>query len=273
VNDRYYACHMAVWFESDSPHGPWVVCDTVPEELYTIPSSSPFFPVTSVFVYDSNVDEVTVGYLPGYEDLYISDGVYVYGLGLEYDLPLAYYRHRYAAWTDGHYRYLRLRDTYGHGYYYDHLSSRFRRSREAREHHAAREIFGGPYESWGEFGGVERSAFNALGDPVQHQGRFFIGQVVDTRHDLYATRGGEVYRKADAGWQQYGRGGWSGATPAQQRFATLQRASRGRNWGVNRRSQYQRYRSTRGELHPARDRSRLDGPRGRPSGVRGLPPR
>ncbi|MCP3903025.1 MAG: hypothetical protein GY715_05250 [Planctomycetes bacterium] len=262
VNDHYYACQRAVWFESDSPHGPWAVCDEVPDELYEIPSSSPHYAVTNVFVYDSTADDVTVGYLPGYEDLYIADGVYVYGLGLDYNLPMAYYRHRHTAWTDGHYRYLRLRDTYGHGYYYDHLSGRYRRSREAREHQAAREIFGGPYESWGETRGVQRSRFNAVGGEQHRTGRpMFAGSAREARHDLYATREGQVYRRADTGWQQYGGGGWSRAAPARARHASLVRASRGRHWGVNRRSQYQKYRSTRGELHPARNRSRLGGRR------------
>jgi len=251
---------MAVWFVSDSPNGPWIVADTVPDELYEIPTTSPYYPVTSVFVYDSSEFDVTVGYLPGYEDLFIADGVYVYGLGIDYDLPPEYYDHRYLAWTDGHYRYLRLRDTYGHGYYYDHLSGRYRRSREAREHQAAREIFAGPYESWGVTHGVARSRFNAIGRDVpktRSDRSLWSGSVVDVRHDLYATSGGEVYRRADLGWQQYGQGGWARSSPVERRQAGLVRASRGRNWGVNRRSQYQKYRSTRGVLDPSRHNSRL----------------
>ena len=37
---KYYCCDNAVWFESDSPNGPWTVCVSVAKEIYTIPPSA-----------------------------------------------------------------------------------------------------------------------------------------------------------------------------------------------------------------------------------------
>jgi len=46
--DLYYMCFQAVWFMSTKPTGPWKVADSVPEEIYTIPPSSPVYNVTYV---------------------------------------------------------------------------------------------------------------------------------------------------------------------------------------------------------------------------------
>ncbi|MDR2916081.1 MAG: hypothetical protein LBV74_14860 [Tannerella sp.] len=48
VGDLYYMCFQAVWFMSTTPNGPWKTADSVPEEIYTIPPSSPVYNVTYV---------------------------------------------------------------------------------------------------------------------------------------------------------------------------------------------------------------------------------
>lgn len=83
--DAFYACSKAVWFQANSPMGPWVVCTNVPNEIYDIPSNSPVYNVTYVKVYDEDADDVTYGYTPGYFGVYNSYwGVPVYGTGWWY---------------------------------------------------------------------------------------------------------------------------------------------------------------------------------------------
>src|SRR5436309_5582147 len=48
VGDVYYLCLQGVWFMSPNPNGPWTTCTSVPQEIYTIPSSSPVYNVTYV---------------------------------------------------------------------------------------------------------------------------------------------------------------------------------------------------------------------------------
>jgi hypothetical protein len=81
---RYYCCNEAVWFEADSPYGPWAVCVSVPPEIYTIPPSCPIYNVKYVYVYDSTPEIVYVGYTPGYTGTYIYGGTIVYGTGYIY---------------------------------------------------------------------------------------------------------------------------------------------------------------------------------------------
>jgi hypothetical protein len=81
---RFYCCSQAVWFVSESPLGPWIVCADVPAEIYEIPPSSPVFPVRYVYVYDSTPEVVYVGYLPGYVGCYAAGPTIVYGTGYWY---------------------------------------------------------------------------------------------------------------------------------------------------------------------------------------------
>ncbi|GAO41109.1 hypothetical protein [Flavihumibacter petaseus] len=58
VGDMYYLCFQAVWFMSAKPNGPWQVADTVPDEIYKIPPSSPLYNVT--YVTQTNATETTI---------------------------------------------------------------------------------------------------------------------------------------------------------------------------------------------------------------------
>jgi hypothetical protein len=84
VGGFYYLCQEAVWYVSDSPTGPWAVAVNVPEEVYTIPPSSPVYNVTYVRVYDHTPKVVYVGYYPGYYGSYVYGGTVVYGTGYYY---------------------------------------------------------------------------------------------------------------------------------------------------------------------------------------------
>jgi hypothetical protein len=77
-------CEQAVWYEADSPRGPWTVSTSVPTEIYRIPPSNPHHNVTYVRVYDATPNVVYVGYTPGYVGSYPYGGCIVYGTGWHY---------------------------------------------------------------------------------------------------------------------------------------------------------------------------------------------
>jgi hypothetical protein len=81
----YYACQGAVWFAGGFANGPWTVATSVPDIIYSIPTSSPIYNVTYVRVYGYTPSVVYVGYTPGYYGTVVSsDGVVVYGTGYVY---------------------------------------------------------------------------------------------------------------------------------------------------------------------------------------------
>lgn len=84
VKKKYYACYQGVWYVAGDPQGPWKVADHVPQEIYTIPPSSPIYNVRYVYIYNSTPDVVYVGYTPGYTGSYVYGGTIVYGTGWYY---------------------------------------------------------------------------------------------------------------------------------------------------------------------------------------------
>lgn len=85
INGRYFVCDNAVWFQGDSPDGPWAVSDQVPTEVNTIPPSSPVYNTRYVYIYDRTPDYIYYGYTPGYLGCYVQNGVVIYGTGYYYD--------------------------------------------------------------------------------------------------------------------------------------------------------------------------------------------
>ena len=81
---KYYAVDQGVWYEADSPDGPWTVSANPPKDINQIPPSNPNYNAKYVKVYDSTDDTVTVGYTPGYTGSYVDDGTVVYGTGYDY---------------------------------------------------------------------------------------------------------------------------------------------------------------------------------------------
>jgi hypothetical protein len=84
INNGYYACEAGAWFVSATPSGPWLLADAVPPVVYTIPATSPLYPVTYVRIYAVTPTVVTFGYTAGYTLGYVSAGVLVYGTGYYY---------------------------------------------------------------------------------------------------------------------------------------------------------------------------------------------
>lgn len=70
VGDIYYLCLQGVWFMSTSAQGPWSVASSVPQVIYTIPSSSPVYNVTYVTQTTVN-NTVQSSYTAGYMGAFI----------------------------------------------------------------------------------------------------------------------------------------------------------------------------------------------------------
>ena len=71
VGDVYYLCLQGVWFMSPAPNGPWTTCTSVPQEIYTIPPSSPVYNVTYVTQTANSDGTVTANYTAGYLGTFI----------------------------------------------------------------------------------------------------------------------------------------------------------------------------------------------------------
>jgi hypothetical protein len=84
ANNQYFCCWNGVWFASGVAAGPWNVCTSVPQVIYTIPPSCPLYPCRYVVVYGFTPQYVYCGYTPGYVGCYAYHGVVVYGTGYSY---------------------------------------------------------------------------------------------------------------------------------------------------------------------------------------------
>jgi len=93
VGEEYYLCDNAVWFVAMSTDGPWVVADSIPAAIYSIPPSSPSYHVTHVHIYESDDDTVSTGYTSGYFGVSVAFGVAMYGSGWYYPPYYGHYPH------------------------------------------------------------------------------------------------------------------------------------------------------------------------------------
>lgn len=86
VGERFYLCYQGVWFVGTSASGPWEVASSVPQEIYTIPVSSPAHHVTYVTVEDDDDDDdwVVFAAAAGYTGMMIAWGCAVWGSGWYY---------------------------------------------------------------------------------------------------------------------------------------------------------------------------------------------
>jgi hypothetical protein len=106
-NESYYMCYQGIWFVSTSPKGPWLLAESVPDEIYKIPASSPSHSVTYVKVESNEPNWVTYAAYGGYMGMMVGWGCAVWGTGWYYP---PYY------WYGGYYPYFR---TYGYGAWYN----------------------------------------------------------------------------------------------------------------------------------------------------------
>jgi hypothetical protein len=80
--DLYYLCFQGVWFMSTKPNGPWKTADSVPSEIYTIPSSSPLYNVTYVTQTSPTATTVESSTAAGYFGMFV--------VGMAAGLTIAY---------------------------------------------------------------------------------------------------------------------------------------------------------------------------------------
>jgi hypothetical protein len=140
VGDLYYLCFQAVWFMSTSPNGPWKTADSVPKEIYTIPTSSPVYNVTYVTQTTTPSGETESSSTAGYLGMFIIGAAVgatlAYGSGYYYPPYFYYGPHPYPIYRP-------YPITYGVGAYYN-------------PHNGAYGVARGAY---GPYGGVAGAAW------------------------------------------------------------------------------------------------------------------
>jgi hypothetical protein len=285
VGDLYYLCYQAVWFVSKSPQGPWEAADKVPGEIYDIPPSSPVYHTTYVYVYDTEPDWVTYGYLPGYYGSYYAWGVMAFGTGFYYG---AY------VYDDWYYPYAY---TYGAGTWYNPATGTYGRSAvaygpyggigRAAAYNPTTGTYArggaayGPYQArgWAEAYNPRTGTYARTAQGSNVYGRWGTSAVVRGddwartarvsgsagsaaavrtssggsavvargNNNVYVGKDGEVYQRTAGGWERHEGGQWSGASRVDSATAqSLNRDAELRASGASRASQSEAWRSSAG---------------------------
>ena len=121
---QYYLCYSGIWYVAKSPVGPWSAANSVPDAIYTIPPSSPSYPVTQVQVVESTPSTIVYSYPPAYtSSVYVVYGVPYYGTGWYYP-PYIWGPYYYPYWG-----------SYGHGSWYNPVTGGY----------GSRSVWYGPY--------------------------------------------------------------------------------------------------------------------------------
>jgi len=76
LGDVYYLCLSGIWFQSSDAQGPWQTATSIPQEIYTIPPSSPVYNVTYVTQTTTSSGTVQSSYTAGYM------GSFIVGVGV-----------------------------------------------------------------------------------------------------------------------------------------------------------------------------------------------
>ena len=114
VGSVYYLCLQGVWFMSPNAQGPWTTASSVPQQIYTIPPSSPVYNITYVTQTTTPSGAVECSYTAGYVGTYVVGLSVVYTTGYYYPPYMYYPRYGYPVY----YPYPRPYG-YGYGYYYN----------------------------------------------------------------------------------------------------------------------------------------------------------
>ena len=305
VNDRYYLCYQGVWFVSPNAQGPWEVATTIPQEIYTIPASSPSHHVTYVVVSDDDPDDewTTFAYTAGYTGMMVAYGCAVWGSGWYYPpyvwyggYPIYYphfgtygYSAWYNPWTGGY-----GRSAVAYGPYggmgatarYNPRTGTYSRGAAAWGPYGARGAAqaynprtgtyaqtrqgGNVYGSWG-------SSYVQRGDNWAQTGHVTNRVTGNTTRmmrtsegNVYAGRDGNVYRREDGSWQKYDNGSWNSANrPEPQTRGQLDRDRAARTEGTQRTGDLGTYRGGTGSAGTYRGGGVRSGGAMRGGGMRG----
>ena len=122
IRDLYYLCYQGVWFVGKTASGPWEVAQSVPQEIYKIPASSPSSHVTYVTIEDDDDSDewVTYAAAAGYTGMMVAWGCTVWGSG--------YYYPPYYGWYGGYPYYYGHFPTYGYSAWYNPWTGAYGRS-------------------------------------------------------------------------------------------------------------------------------------------------
>lgn len=247
VGDKYFVLYNGVWFVGDTPTGPFAVADTVPDDIYSIPPSSPVYNVTYVRVYETTPEYVVYGYTSGYLWAFLAWGTLIYGTGWYYP-PYWVYRPGYppiyrpwrVTYGSGTY-YLPGRGTftahYGRAYgpyggiaaggiYNQNTGGYIRGGRAwgpynnagfisvrgpAGNRYWVADVNGNIYKSW-DRGVTTTSRWSRDNVKTSAQNRWQkrdTGAISNARkNDLIANRDGNVFRKENGEWKQHEKGEW-----------------------------------------------------------------
>jgi hypothetical protein len=125
VNDTsYYACVKGIWFNSNTPNGPWQTSTGVPPIIYAQPVSSPVYNVTYVTQTETSPNIIEASYTAGYLGVFavgiplgimitLGTGFYYppyyyyppYGYPMYYPFPMTYGMYAYSPYHYGHVAY------------------------------------------------------------------------------------------------------------------------------------------------------------------------
>lgn len=247
VGAKYYVLQDGVWFVGDSPQGPFEVATSVPDEIYTIPPSSPVYNTTYVRVYESEPGAVWYGYTMGYLAGFLAWGTFVYGSGYYYrpwyrpgfrpiyfPRPVTYgigafYNPVRGTFGRYGYAYGPLRGIAGGGIYNPRTGGYIRGAAISGPLGSAgfitaynprtgnRIVAGGARGIYGSWGGKVVSGpqwsrtrdiqANAVNRWKQDGGPGRIANL-DRRGDVFAGRDGSVYKRDGERWQKFEGGRW-----------------------------------------------------------------
>jgi hypothetical protein len=234
VNNTYYCCHQAVWYQSAAALGPWAVCTAVPQVIYTLPPSCPVYNCRYVYVYDSTPDTVYCGYLPGYTGCYVYNGTVVYGTG--YNYPYWYHSRfipRPYTWGFGA-AYDFYAGTWGFGATYNYSSAWFANRPERhewfgpqgyldyRENHGRVEHLSGDHAEsrnatinrfniYNRQENVKRNIEVRNSVHVSNESRPIPGhkEYPAAENNVYVGQDGAVFRRSQTGWETRDAKGWT----------------------------------------------------------------
>jgi len=270
LNQHYYACDNAIWFEAENPYGVWEVATSVPAEIYSIPPSSPVYNITFVKIYKYTDETVYLGYTAGYTNTYVYNTTIVYGTGYSYRPWYGNYYYPYPATWGYHMRWnpyygwgigmsyssgpftfaVGGGGWYGHGYwgpasYYRYgsgyrrgYSSGYRQGYTRGKVAANRPKAGNGTRVPRKSNNVYKSKVNR--DRVKDVGNRGLRESGSGRlkqnlsNNVYADRSGNVHRKTEGGWEQRKASGWDKSrqtNPSRQN--NLDRSAAGRSRGDN----------------------------------------
>ena len=263
VGNDYFVLYNGVWFVGSSPTGPFVVADSVPDAIYTIPASSPLYNVTYVRIYQTAPSYVVVGYTAGYLWGFLAWNTYVYGTGWYYP-PYWVYRPGYPP------IYRPWRVTYGSGTYYlpgrGTFNAHWGRAYGPYGGIAAGGIYnentGGYVRGGAAWGPYNQGGFISVQGPRGNQFRAAVingnvyhswnGKGVTTNTNwhrnkgssenrwasrtsnkgladkakdsgLFANRDGQVFRNREGKWQAHEKGSWKEKLPERKTSTTTNR--------------------------------------------------